>query len=95
MKPDCILLGDLHGLQMFEPGAFGHPVFSVVEQVPNIRDVADIPDGIIQVEQVPVNDVKAHKRATVAEVDVVVNRGAANIHAHPTRNDGGKYFFLA
>ena len=45
--------------------------------------------------QQAVQHVENDQRAGIADVRVIINRGAAHIHAHPARIDGRKVFFGA
>ncbi len=53
--------------------------------VVDVGDVADIGDVVAAVAQPALHQVEGHQHAAVADVAVVVNGDAADIHAHPRR----------
>jgi len=65
------------------------------ELVINIGDVGDIVDLVAAVFQIAVQRVKDDHRARVADVDIVVNRRAADIDAVLALLLGDKLLFLA
>jgi hypothetical protein len=80
METHRVALGNLHRLQLGHFGALGHAVFAIVGQVTHICDVSHIPHLITQVQQIAINHIEAAKGAAVAEVHIVINRWATNIH---------------
>jgi hypothetical protein len=93
MKSFGVILDDLHGLQLFDPCAFGDLVFAfirVVFQVTYIGDISNVPDLVAKVTQVTRHYIKHHKRAHVAPVHVIIDRRTTYVHAHMARIDGRK-----
>ena len=89
--PDVLglkLAGDL-----LHRGAFLLALFD--ELVINIGDVGDIVDLVAAVFQIAAQRIKDDHRARVADVDIVVNRRAADIDAVLALLLGDKFLFLA
>ena len=63
--------------------------------VVDIGDIAHISERITVRTQPARNHIEHHHHAAVAEVAIVVNGHAANIHAHVFRIDGRERFFLS
>ncbi len=63
--------------------------------VVDIRNVADIFDGVPPGPQYTDDHVKDHQNPGVAEVAVVVDRHTANIHTHVSRLQGLKKLLFA
>ena len=68
-----------------------------VDLVVDVRDVAGVDDGILAVEmpQQPVEHVEDDDRARIADMGVVVDGRAADVHAHRLRVEGDKILLLA
>ncbi len=90
-----VFLSHFHGFQLLQTGALEHTVFAVVQQVAYIGDVANVAHAIADVLQVAVNDIETDKSAAVAEVNVVINRRAAHIHAYMSVLHGLESLFLS
>ena len=68
-----------------------------VDLVVHVRDVAHIfyMRSAVEVTQQTIQHVEDDQRAGIADVRVIINRWAADIHAHIARIDGRKIFFGA
>ena len=77
------LLGHLGGAAALLVGA-------VDDLVIHVGEVLGKRDLVALVHEVTANHVKAEERAGVADVDLVVHRGAAHVHAQLARLDGLK-----
>ena len=63
--------------------------------VVDIRDVAHIGHLIAAIAQVAAHQVEHHQKARVTEMTVIVDRHAADIHAHPAGLDRREDFLAA
>ena len=82
-----VQLRNLPGVSPFFPSRLGHLVFALVGvagHVADVGDVDDLNDLVSEVFESAPEDVGEDEGAEVAYGRVVVDRGAAVVHAHPS-----------
>ena len=92
-----VVLGHLHGFELFEAGFLCNLVLAlvgIVLEVSDVGDVADVAHLVADVHQIAVEHVEGDGRAGVAEVSVAIDGGAADVHADTAFVDGAEKFFL-
>ena len=77
--------------------SIGSPVLrgALDDLVVDIGDVAHVGDLVAAGAQPARHDVEHHHEARMAEVTVVIDRNAANVHAHLAWNDRLEFLFFA
>src|SRR6187431_1615274 len=97
MKTICILLDDFHRFQLFKSCFLTDFIFCIrihiAFEMPYIGDISDIAHFIAQVHEISVDQIKADKRPAIADMDIIIYRGAADVHSYPPFQDGREYFF--
>src|SRR5665647_1599127 len=98
VKTVHVLLNHLHRLEMLLLRPAAYPVFSrfidFVLKVPDVSDVAHIPDFISEVQQVSVQHIERYCRPCMTQMRLAVNGGAADIHAGKRRRHGFEQLFF-
>ena len=92
-----VVLRNLHGLQLLQPGLLGNLVFALVGillEVAHIGDVAHIADLVSEVREELEKDVVSDARAGVPEVRVTIDGRSADIHPHPAFVHGLEDFLI-
>ena len=93
-----IMLGDLHGFELFQPGALfdlAVALVGIVFQVAYIGDVAHIANFVAAVFEVTVDDVEGEGRAGVAQVGIAIDGGTTDVHSHERGLEGFEDFFFS
>ena len=93
-----IMLGNLHGFELFEPGFLGDFVVSlvgIVFQMAHVGDVSHVAHFVAEVLQIAKHDVEGDGGASVPQVWVAVDGGPADVHANVGGVKGFESFFLS
>ena len=80
-----IILGYLHGLQLFKPCFLGNLVLTlvgIVLKMSNVRDVPDIPNLISQMPDISEKDVECYGWTCMSKMRVAINSRSAYIQSH-------------
>jgi hypothetical protein len=59
-----------------------------------VCDIPHITHFVTQVQEVTIDGIEAAKGAAIAQVNVIIHGGAADIHPDVTRGDGAEQFFF-
>ena len=97
MEAVGVILGHLHGLQLFQSGLLGNLVLAlvgIVLQVAHVRDVAYIAYLVANVCEVAEQEVKGDGRTGMSQMGIAIYCGTAYIHAHPSLVQGAEKLLL-
>src|SRR5690606_26172423 len=94
MEAHGISLCYFHGFEIMYFSSFSHPVFSVIQEMAYVSDIAHVPDLVSGKCQVSVYHIETDKSTAIAHMNVAVHRRTTHIHAGITFLYGFKNFFL-
>ncbi|OPZ69710.1 MAG: hypothetical protein BWY83_01891 [bacterium ADurb.Bin478] len=89
-----VFLHQLHGLYLFARSTFENAVLAGIQHVAHIGDVLHVPHPIAQPAEITNHHIKADITFGMADVRIIVDRRAADIHVDASGLQRLKFFFL-
>ena len=92
-----VVLRHLHRFQLLQASFLGNLVLAlvgVVFQMPHVGNVAHIAHFVSEVLQIAKHHIEGDGWASMPQMSVAIDGGAAHIHTHPPFNKGAEEFLL-